>query len=206
MYVDSSWKSSQERAKMKGQSFQETVTGKLATYTKEHHWPSSRSYRNLTKNPPFCTWSSFPPSPLRWTSGQCSAGHRKRLLRPHFPLLQHVPAGEHWGNPAPLTLDAASSSTSLNPDDPEETKLLPAGHQAESEGKRPVPTGQSGVWRLLRAAREERAVPRSQTPEGSPRTSFAVSTQTGNPNWNGAKNLHDPAQHTAREQLIKKHT
>ena len=43
----------------------------------------------------------------------------------------------------------------------------------------------------------------SQTPEGSPRTSFAVSTQTGNPNWNGAKNLHDPAQHMAREQLIK---
>ena len=52
---------SQERVKRKGQSFQETVTGKLATYTKEHHWPSSRSYRNLAKNPPFCTWSSFLP-------------------------------------------------------------------------------------------------------------------------------------------------
>ena len=155
---------SQERVKRKGQSFQETVTGKLATYTKEHHWPSSRSYRNLTKNPPFCTWSSFTPSPLRWTSGQCSAGHRKRLLCPHFPLLQCLPAGEHWGNPAPLSLDTAPLSTSLSPDDPEETKLLPAGHQAKSEGKCPVPTGQSGVWRPLRAAREERA-PRAHRPQ-----------------------------------------
>ena len=59
-----------------------------------------------------------------------------------------------------------------------------------------------GVW----AAREELATPRSQTPEGSPRISFAVSTQTGNPNWNRAKNLHDPVQHMAREQLIKNHT
>ena len=74
------------------------------------------------------------------------------------------------------------------------------------KAKRPVPTGQSGGWRPLRAAREERAAPRSQTSEGSPRSSSAVSAQTGNPNWNGAKNLQDPAQHTAREQLIKNHT
>ena len=85
-----------ERAKRKGQSSQETVTGKLATCTEEHHWSSSRSSkRNLSENPPFCTWSSPPraPSPLRWPSSQRSAGHRERLLCPHFPLLQRLPAG-----------------------------------------------------------------------------------------------------------------
>ena len=33
------------------------------------------------------------PSPLRWPYGQRSAGHRERLLCPHFPLLQRLPAG-----------------------------------------------------------------------------------------------------------------
>ena len=33
------------------------------------------------------------PSPLRWTSNQHSAGHRKGLLCPHFSLLQRLPAG-----------------------------------------------------------------------------------------------------------------
>ena len=75
-HVVSSWISSQEYAKRKGQSSQETVTGKLATNTKEHQWSSSRSSnRNLTKNPPFFTWSSFLPessemdlqSSLSWT-------------------------------------------------------------------------------------------------------------------------------------------
>ena len=55
------------------------------------------------------------------------------------------------------------------------------------KAKRPAPAGQRGVWRPLRAAREERAAPRSQTSEGSPRSSSAVSTQTGSPNWNGAE-------------------
>ena len=55
--------SKRERAKRKGQSSQETGTGKLATCTEEHHWSSSRSSnRNLTENPPFCKWSS-PPAP-----------------------------------------------------------------------------------------------------------------------------------------------
>jgi len=102
MYVDSSWKSSQERAKRKGQSFQETVTGKLATYTREHHWASSRSSnRNLTKHSLFAHGAlppSSPPSSLRWTSGQRSAGHRKHLLHPHFSLLQRLLAGGHWGS------------------------------------------------------------------------------------------------------------
>ena len=63
MYAVSSWTSKRERAKRKGQSSQETWTGKLATCTEEHHWSSSRSSkRNLTENPPFCTWS-FPARP-----------------------------------------------------------------------------------------------------------------------------------------------
>ena len=160
MYVDSSWKSSQGHAKRKGQSFQETVTGKLATYTREHHWASSRSSnRNLTKHSPFGTWSSslhpLPPSSLRWTSSQHSAGHRKCLLHPHFSLLQLPLAGGHWGNPPPLSLDAAPSSRSPSPDGAEETKLPPAGHWAESEGKHPVPTRQRGGWRPKQATREE---------------------------------------------------
>ena len=49
---------------------------KLATYTKEHHWASSRSSnRNLTKNSPFCTWSSpLPPTPrVLWDGPPVSA-------------------------------------------------------------------------------------------------------------------------------------
>ena len=55
------------------------------------------------------------------------------------------------------------------------------------KAKHPAPVGQRGFWRPLRASREERAARCSQTSEGSPRSSSAVSTQTGNPNWNGAK-------------------
>ncbi|CAM9880427.1 unnamed protein product, partial [Rangifer tarandus platyrhynchus] len=65
------------------------------------------------------------PSPLRWTSGQRSAGHRKRLLCPHFSLLQRLPAG--------ALRQARSSqpgrspvSRSPSPDGPEERKLPPA--------------------------------------------------------------------------------
>ena len=51
---------------MKGQSFQESDR-KLATYTREHHWPSSRSYnRNLTKNPPFAHGALPRPAPVLW--------------------------------------------------------------------------------------------------------------------------------------------
>ena len=61
--------------------------------------------------------------------------------------------------------------------------------QPSLKTKRPVPAAQSGVGRPLWATRAERAAPRSQTPEGSSRTSSAVSTKTGNPNWNGAEHL-----------------
>ena len=41
------------------------------------------------------------------------------------------------------------------------------------KAKRPAPAGQRGIWRPLWAAGEERAVPRSHSPEGSPRSSSA---------------------------------
>ena len=57
-----------------------------------------------------------------------------------------------------------------------------------------------GSWGDRAPTREERAAPCSQTSEGSPTSSSAVSTQTGSPNWNGAQWLHDPPQNTAKEQ------
>ena len=57
-----------------------------------------------------------------------------------------------------------------------------------------------GPWGDKAPAREEWAAPRSQTSEGSPRSSSAVSTQTGGPNWNGAQWPHNPPQNTAKEQ------
>ena len=57
-----------------------------------------------------------------------------------------------------------------------------------------------GSWGDRAPTREERAAPCSQTSEGSPTNSSAVSTQTGSPNRNGAQWLHDPPQNTAKEQ------
>ena len=124
----------------------------------------------------------------------------RRSSREVVMLIAQLPARGHWSNPAPLSLDAAPLSRNPSPDGPEETKLPPA------EDKTTCAHGSERGWRPLRAAREERAAPRSQTSEGSPRSSSAVSARTGSPNWNRAKNLHDTAQHTAREQLIKNHT
>ena len=186
--VVSSWKSNQEWATRKGQSSEETGTGKLATYTKEHHWSSSRSSnRNLTKNPPFCTWSSFPPessemdlqSALSWTWETSTSSS-------FFPLA--VPPC--WGTESTLLLSAW-----LQPRYPEARVLAVLRKHSSCQlvtepslkAKRPAPAGQSGFWRPLQAAREEQAAPCSQTSEGSPRNSSAVSTQTGSPNWNGAE-------------------
>ena len=196
---------SQERVKRKGQSFQETVTGKLATYTKEHHWPSSRSYRNLAKNPPFCTWSSFLPESSEMD------------LQSAFSWTQETSTSSSFLPLAVLLVGTEATpllSAWTQPRYPEAWALVVLRRQSSRQlvteqslkAKRPVPTGQSGGWRPLRATREEWAAPRSQTSEGSPRSSSAVSAQTESPNWNGAKNLQDTAQHTAREQLIKNHT
>ena len=123
--VVSSWKSNQEWATRKGQSSEETGTGKLATYTKEHHWSSSRSSnRNLTKNPPFCTWSSFPPessemdlqSALSWTQETSSSSSFFPLAAPpcwwalrqprssqpgRSPIIQKPKPWQSWGDKAP---------------------------------------------------------------------------------------------------------
>ena len=203
MYMVSSWKSNHEWVKKKGQSSQETVTGKPATYTEEHPWSFSRaSNRNLTENLPFCTWSSFPQSPemdlrsaLSWTQETC-------VSFPHFSLLQRLPAGRHWVKPAPLSLDAAPLSrkaralTALRRESSRQLVTEPS-----LKAKHPAPAGQRGLWRPLWAAREERAAPRSQSPEGSPRSSSAASAQTGSPNPNGAEQLRDPPQNMAKEQL-----
>ena len=68
----------------------------------------------------------FPPSPLRWNSSQPSAGHRKRLLGPHFfplaappcwwalrqpcssqpgcsPIIQMPESWQSWGDTAPVS-------------------------------------------------------------------------------------------------------
>ena len=139
---------------------------KLATYTKEHHWASSRSSnRNLTKNSPFCTWSSpLPPTPrVVWdgppVSAQLDTGNVYFILI--FPSCSASLLVGIEATPRPLSLDAAPLSRSPNPDGAEETKLPPAGHRAESEGTRPVPTGQRRGWRPTQATREEQAAPRS---------------------------------------------
>ena len=125
--VVSSWKSNQEWATRKGQSSEETGTGKLATYTKEHHWSSSRSSnRNLTKNPPFCTWSSFPPessemdlqSALSWTQETSNLFSFFPLAAPPCwwvlrqpgssqhgpsPIIQKPEPWRSWGDKAPAS-------------------------------------------------------------------------------------------------------
>ena len=59
-----------EWAKRKGQSSQETGTGKLATCTEEHHRSSSRSSnRNLTENPLFSTCRTEAKAPILWPLG-----------------------------------------------------------------------------------------------------------------------------------------
>ena len=188
MYVVSSWKSNQERATRKGQSSEETVTGKLATYIKEHHWSSSgSSNRNLTKNPPFCTWSSFPR--VLWdgtpVSPQLDTGNVYFVL-----IFPSCSASLLVGTEATLLLSAW-----MQPCYPEAWALMVLRRQSSRQllteqslkAKRPAPAGQRGLWRPLRATREERAARCSQTSEGSPRSSSAVSTQTGSPNWNGAE-------------------
>ena len=179
----SSWKSSQEHAKRKGQSSQETGTGKLATYTKEHHWSSSRSSnRNLTKNPPFCSWSSFPPessemdlrSSFSWTQETSTLSSFFPLAAPpcwwvlrqprssqpgRSPIIHKSKPWRSWGDKAP-----ANCSPS----------------QVWRQNV-PVPWGSEWVWRPLWATREKRVAPRSQTPEVSSRMQLCCVHQDWKP-------------------------
>ena len=180
MYVVSSWKSNQERAKRKGQSSEETGTGKLATYSEEHPWRSSSrpSNRNQTENPPFAHGILPTPPPL---TSECSEMDLRSALS--------------W-------TQETSTSSSFSP------VAAPPCWRAQRQpcssqpGRSPVTPEPEpwGPWGDKAPAREEWAAPCSQTSEGSPRSSSAVSTQTGSPNWNGAQWLHDPPQNMAREQ------
>ena len=137
------------------------------------------------------------PSPPRWTSSQRSAGHRKRLLRPHVSLLQRLPAGAlkqaRSSQPGHSHVLEARALTALRRGSARQLVTQPG-----LKAKCPAPTGQRGLWRPLRAGRAERAAPRSLSPEGCPRSSSAASAQTGSPNPNGAEQLHDPPQDTVR--------
>ena len=158
------------------------MTGKLATYTKEHHWPSSRSYRNLTKNPPFCTWSSFLPESSEMDLQSAFSWTQETSTSSSFFSLAAPPC---WRGEATLLLSArtqprypgARALTALRRQGSRQLVTEPS-----LKAKPPAPVGERGFWRPLRAAREERTAPRSQTSEGSPRSSSAVSTQTGSPN------------------------
>lgn len=142
MYVVSSWKSNQERAKRKGQSSEETGTGKLATYSEEHPWRSSSrpSNRNQTENPPFAH-GILPTPPL---TSECSEMDLRSALSwtqetstsSSFSPVAAPPAGGHKGNPAPLSRDAAPWPQSPSPEGPEETKL-PPGKSGQPHARRP---------------------------------------------------------------------
>lgn len=142
MYVVSSWKSNQERAKRKGQSSEETGTGKLATYSEEHPWRSSSrpSNRNQTENPPFAHGIlPTPPPHLRvlWDGPPVSA--QLDTGNVYFILIFSCCSASCWraqGNPAPLSRDAAPWPQSPSPEGPEETKL-PPGKSGQPHARRP---------------------------------------------------------------------
>ena len=80
----------------------------------------------------------------------------RRSSREVVMLIAQLPARGHWSNPAPLSLDAAPLSRSPSPEGLEETKLPPAGHRAQSEGKASCACG-SEVGLAPPAGRQRRA-------------------------------------------------
>ena len=80
----------------------------------------------------------------------------RRSSRGIVMLIAQLPARGHWSNPAPLSLDAAPLSRSPSPDGPGKTKLPPAGHRAQSEGKASCACG-SEVGLAPPAGRQRRA-------------------------------------------------
>ena len=129
MYVVNSWKSNQERAK----SFLKKQW--------QENWPPTR--KNTSEGHPLdhlteielkiCHFAhgALPPPPPEssetdlWSAlsstQETSTSSSFFLLA--FPSL--LPAGRHWGNPAPLSRDAAPLPSSPSPEGPEETKLPP---------------------------------------------------------------------------------
>ena len=116
-----------------------------------------------------------PLSPLRWSSGQVyfvlifpSCNASLLASTEATPLLSAWTQPRYPGARALRALRRQSSRQLLT--------------EPSLKAKRPAPAGQRWGWRPLRAAGEERAAPRSQTSEGSPRSSSAVSARTGSPN------------------------
>ena len=179
MDVVSSWKSNQEWAKRKGHSSEETGTGKLANYSEEHLRRSSSrpSNRNRTENLPFVHGAlpTPPPPPA------CS----EMDLRSALSWTQET--------------STSSSFSPLAAPPYRQALRQPLSSQLGCSPITPEPESW-GSWGDRAPTREERAAPCSQTSEGSPTSSSAVSIQTGSPNWNGAQWLHDPPQTTAKEQ------
>ncbi|CAN0495833.1 unnamed protein product, partial [Rangifer tarandus platyrhynchus] len=68
------------------------------------------------------------------------------------------------------------------------------GHPAQSEGKASGARGSEGALAPPAGRRTRAGSPALTQPRGSP----AASAQTGSPNPNGAEQLHDPPQDTAR--------
>ena len=140
MDVVSSWKSNQERAKRKGQSSEETGTGKLATYWEEHPWRSSSrlSNRNPTENPPFAPGALPTPCPatpqVRWdgppVSAQLDTGNVYFVLI--FPSCStSLPAGTEA---TPLL------SAGMQPRDPGAQALRALRRQSSRQGRVGSPT------------------------------------------------------------------
>ena len=118
---------------------------KMATYTEEHQWSSSRSSNtNLTKTPPFCTRSSFPR--VLWdgppVSPQLDTGNVYSVLN-----FRSCSASLLVGTEATLLLSAW-----MQPRYPEAWALMvlkqssrqPAAHRAESKGKASCARGSEG--------------------------------------------------------------
>ena len=120
---------------------------KMATYTEEHQWSSSRSSNtNLPKTPPFCTWSSFPR--VLWdlwppVSLQLDTRNVYCVL-----IFRSCSASLLVGTEATLLLSAW-----MQPRYPEAWALMvlrrqssrqPAAHRAESKGKASCARGSEG--------------------------------------------------------------
>ena len=132
------------------------------------------------RNEPTCTWSVHENETRKGqSSAQLGTGNAYFVL-----IFPSCSASLLAGTEATLLLSAWTQSrypearalTALRRQSPL------AGHRAQSEGKASCARDQRGIWRPLLAAREERAAPCSESPEGSPRGSSAVSTRTGRPN------------------------
>ena len=138
------------------------------------------------------------PSPLRWPSGQRSAGHRKRLLRPHVSLLQRLPTG--------ALRQARSSqpgrspvSRSPSPDGPEEREFRPARHRAQSEGKASCAAGQRHFGAPC-GPPEESGQPRAHSAQRAPSEAALPERSDRKPKPKWSRTAPRPSSRHGKEQ------